>query len=220
MRIALLGATGRTGRLVVGEAQARGHEVLALARNTNRAYEILGGFGDGVRVVSGDLRDAAAVDGLIAGAGGDPVDAVVSAAGPAPGSPADVLPAAARHTVTAMRAHGVGRLVWLTGAGVRRPGDTPGLVDRLVVGILTLTDKATLEGSRAAVEEVVSAGDLDWTVVRAPRLTDARPTGSTRIADRVGGGHGSRLTRGDVARVLVDLAEKDDRRHASPVVSN
>jgi putative NADH-flavin reductase len=220
MRIAVLGATGRTGRLVVGEARARGHEVLALARDANKAYEILGGFGDGVRVVSGDLRDAAALDGLVGGTGEGPVDAVVSCAGPAPGSSGEVLPGAARHTIAAMRTHGVRRLVWLTGAGVARPGDTPKVLDRVAATVIRLTDRVTFQGSHDAVAEIAATDDLDWTVVRAPRLTDGRTTGSTRIADRVGGGHGTQLARGDLARVLVDLAEKDDRRHASPVVSN
>ena len=40
MKIALLGATGRTGRLVLNEATARGHHITALARN---GASLLGG---------------------------------------------------------------------------------------------------------------------------------------------------------------------------------
>ena len=69
--IAITGATGFAGRHAVAELLKRGHRLLALARDPGRARLT----GD-VRIVAGDLGDAAALDALVRGA-----DAVVHLAG-------------------------------------------------------------------------------------------------------------------------------------------
>ena len=37
MKLAVIGANGRTGRIVVKDALARGHQVIAVARNVDRS---------------------------------------------------------------------------------------------------------------------------------------------------------------------------------------
>jgi uncharacterized protein YbjT (DUF2867 family) len=62
MRVAVTGATGFTGRRVVAELLRRGHDVTALVRPP-----AAGRAAPGVRVVEGDLADASALKGLLAG---------------------------------------------------------------------------------------------------------------------------------------------------------
>ncbi|WP_380168668.1 NAD(P)-dependent oxidoreductase [Jannaschia sp. R86511] len=214
MRLTVLGATGRTGRYVVAAALAAGHEVTVLARTPTAVPQTLGADADRVTLVPGDLQDEAAVARALAGA-----DAVVSAAGPGRASPPDLMVSAARAVVAQSRAQGVQRLVWLTGAGVRRPGDRPGPADRLIVGVMRLLQGAVLRDSIAAVD-VVAASGLDWTVVRAPRLTDGPPAGGTRVVGQVGGGHGTQLPRQDLAPFLVGLAATREWLHQAPVISS
>lgn len=215
MDITVLGATGRTGVHVVRLARARGHRVRALVRDQATARARLGGLLDEVDVVVGDARVPGDVERAVTGS-----ETVVSALGPVKGSPPDVMARAAAATVQAVRGLHRRRLVWLTGAGVRRPGDTPGVVDRLIVGVMAVATPTVLRDSRAGVAVVTGADDVDWTVVRAPRLTDAAALGRWRVADRVGGGHGTTLPRADLASVLLDLAESDEQVGASPVVSS
>jgi uncharacterized protein YbjT (DUF2867 family) len=73
MKILVLGATGATGRLIVGEAMAKGYEVVALIRSKAKSADLAG-----AELVEGDARDAAALTGAIAGC-----DAVVSSLGTA-----------------------------------------------------------------------------------------------------------------------------------------
>ena len=54
MKVAVLGATGRTGRVLVEELLRRGHDVRVLVRDPGR----LGEVADRVEVVQGDSRDA------------------------------------------------------------------------------------------------------------------------------------------------------------------
>jgi NAD(P)H-binding len=57
-----------------------------------------------------------------------------------------------------------------------------------------------------AMEQHVSASELDWTIVRLNRLSDKSRTGRVRattgLFDRPSG-----MTRGDAAAVLLDVAE-------------
>ena len=81
MRVAVFGASGRTGRPLVEQALARGHEVRALARDPSRlrvGHERL-------VVIRGDVLDAAKVEEAVAG-----TDAVLSALGQTKTSPNDV----------------------------------------------------------------------------------------------------------------------------------
>ena len=73
MNVAVFGATGRTGRLVVGKALDAGHRVTAFARDPSK----LGASDERLRVVEGDVYDRVRVEEAVAGQ-----DAVVSAVGP------------------------------------------------------------------------------------------------------------------------------------------
>ena len=61
MKIGIIGATGRAGRDIHAEATARGHEVVALVRDADRAVEVLGAdvttmVRDAFEVTQQDLR--------------------------------------------------------------------------------------------------------------------------------------------------------------------
>ncbi|MFC5381172.1 NAD(P)-dependent oxidoreductase [Aquipuribacter nitratireducens] len=216
MRIAVTGATGRTGVHVVRALRGSDHEVVAVVRDEAKARDVLADAvaAGGVEVRTADVTDAASLTRAVAGC-----DGVVSALGPVKGSPPDLMTRAASAALDAVRALPRRRLVWLTGAGVRRPGDTPGVADRLIVTIMSVVASRTLQDSREAVTRVVAAGDVDWTVVRAPRLTDGPPAGRRRVADRVGGGHGTTLPRADLGPYLAGLVVSDGQLRAAPVVS-
>ena len=63
MKIVLFGASGMIGRRVLAEAVRRGHAVTAVVRDPSKVAARDGG----VTVVKGDVTDAAAVAGLVAG---------------------------------------------------------------------------------------------------------------------------------------------------------
>src|SRR5829696_5760084 len=104
MRIAVFGATGRTGRPLVDQALERGDEVLALSRSPEPALPAE------VDVVKGDARDLDAVRSVV-----DGVDAVVSVLAIEAGTePTTVLSDATRTIVDAMREEDVRRIVITT----------------------------------------------------------------------------------------------------------
>ncbi|HEX4462445.1 MAG TPA: NAD(P)H-binding protein, partial [Polyangia bacterium] len=99
MRIAVLGATGQTGRQLVGQALARGHEVVALARDPRKVTAAAR-----LRVVAADVFAPATMAAALAG-----VDAVASGLGAESGGDGDgTLAAGARAVAVA----GIARVVW------------------------------------------------------------------------------------------------------------
>ena len=209
MNVTILGATGRTGQELVKQALAAGHEVVAYVRNAEKITQTH----PHLRVVVGGLEDDDALREAFRG-----VDAVVSGLGPVGNKPDYVLGRGMPHIITAMQAEKVSRLVLSTGAGVRMPGDTPGLFDRVMGGLLNLFAKHVLEDSRRMVTAVVES-NLAWTIVRVPVLNDKPATGNLRVG-MVGQGTGTQLSRADMAAFM--LAQLNDEQYVrqAPVISN
>lgn len=208
MKIVVFGATGGAGSEIVAQALAAGHQVTAFVRNPAK----LSLQHPNLSLFQGDVMDAAAVEQAIAGQ-----EAVISALGPARPPVAGMMETAARNIVAAMDKHGVRRLISTTGAGVRDPQDQPKLFDQVMMGLLRLLAKDVLADS-AANAAVLRGSNLDWTIVRFPRLTNGPQTGKYR-AGYVGKDSGSQLSRADGAEfVLRELAEGKFIRQM-PVVS-
>jgi putative NADH-flavin reductase len=208
MKIVVFGATGRTGAEIVRQALAAGHEVTAFVRNPAK----LGIEARHLIVLQGDVLDPAAVEKAVAGQ-----EAVVSALGPTRPPVPGMLAAAAKNILAAMQKAGLRRLVSITGAGVRDPHDQPGLMDHVMQGLLSLLASDILKASAAGVE-VIQGSDLDWTIVRFPRLMNGNHTQKYRVGF-IGKGSGSQLSRADAADfVLRELVEKK-YVHQMPVAS-
>ena len=82
MKIAVIGAAGRTGRQVVRQALDRGHAVVAVARSPER----LNLTGDRLTVAAADVHDGGALAATVLG-----TDAIITTFGAAVGrQPTDV----------------------------------------------------------------------------------------------------------------------------------
>src|SRR5256886_7729727 len=111
VNVIVFGATGDTGRWITRRAVQEGHDVTAFLRDPGRMRVVQ----DRVKVARGDVLDAAAVNGAVAGQ-----DAVLSALGSTARNPAPVLSVGVRHILDAMERHGVRRIVALSVAGALR----------------------------------------------------------------------------------------------------
>lgn len=206
MNLAILGGTGRTGRLLIDLALLRGDTVRVLARDPSRLHR----HEERLIEIQGDARDPEAITRAITGAG-----AVLSALGPVRDAP-QTMTTAARNLTTLMPGAGVRRLVTLTGAGVPAEGDRPGPVDLIFRTLLRLTQPAVLADSLAHAD-LIRASTLDWTVVRAPRLTDG-PLAPLKVG-RVGEIR-PQVSRASVAQFMLDQVSRSEHVRGSPAISN
>ena len=196
MRIAVFGATGRTGVPFVRQALDAGHEVVAHARTPSK----LPFSDDRLTVVEGDVYTGDGVAETVEG-----TDAVVSLLGQSSDGPDDLLTVAGDHVTAAMAEHGVDRYVTLVGAGVREAGESPSFSGKVMGTLLRLVAREVLADAEEHVRRV-RATDLAYTVVRAPRLVDGEAAGY-RAGD-IDLGFES-VARADVAAFCLDCVEDD-----------
>ncbi len=208
MKLVVFGASRGVGLKVVEQALEAGHTVTAFVR-TPAKFTIKH---PGLRVFEGDALDAAAVEKAIAGQA-----AVISALGPTRPPIPNMMETAAQNIVAGMQRQGVHRIVSTTGAGVRQPEDQPKFMDHFMGALLNLLARDVVLDSAANVK-VIQASELDWTIVRFPRLLDGAYTGNYRVG-YIGRDSGSQISRADGADfVLKELIEQQWLRR-SPVVS-
>jgi putative NADH-flavin reductase len=208
MQLAVFGATGRTGRPLVEQALAAGHEVRAFARNADDIQQTH----DRLTVVEGDAYTGENVDRAVEGA-----DAVVSVLGQSSDGPDRLLTVAGGHVLDAMETHGVERYVTLVGAGVRTPDDDVSLGGKVMGTALKLLAGEVLADAREHVDEV-RASDTVWTVIRAPRLTEGPQTDDYRHGD-LSLGLRDAISRADVADFALHCVEEDAYVRELPLVT-
>jgi putative NADH-flavin reductase len=209
MRIAIFGATGKTGVPLVRQALTAGHEVIALARTPSK----LTIASERLTVMQGDIANPAQVAQSLQGA-----DAVISVLGPASNAPDFQVSRGMANILAGMQAHSVRRLIVSTGAGVRDPNDTPKLFDKAIAALLQVVSKNVYADMQRVVA-IVRASDRDWTIVRVPMLTDGPKKGTVRVG-YVGKGVGARLTRADLADFMLEQIQNQTYLHQTPAISN
>jgi putative NADH-flavin reductase len=208
MKLTIFGATGRIGTRLVEQALDQGHEVVAVVRDPAR---LAVPAQDRLRVVTADVADPDAVLPAVTGA-----DAVLSALGPRGTGPTTIQHDGARSALKAMRTAGVRRYLMVSAAGlVVEPEDGP--VTRLVLKPLLGRVLRNSFADLRRAEEEVRAADVDWTIVRPPRLTDKDFTGRYRIAYGCGLRGARTISRADVAACMLRLIDDDAavRRHVT-----
>ena len=201
MKIAVVGATGRTGRQVVEQALTRGDDVIALARHPGALAQ----RGPGVAVAAADVLDRAAVTGALAGA-----DAVVSALGiGASRQPTVVYSDGTANILHAMGAHGITKLAVISAVPAGSRAELPFLQRRVMIPVLELFFGATYDDMRR-MELLLRGSDLDWVCLRPPRLVNKKAAGRYRLdASRPLPKAGS-ISYADLATALLDCLARPD----------
>lgn len=205
MKLAVFGGTGQTGSLIVEQAIAAGHQVSMLARDPSKIAAR-----HRLRVVRGDAASAGAINDVVQGA-----DAVLSAMGGGNGT----LTTLGGHLVPAMTAAGPRRVVSLVGASLVEPGDPSTLSLRLLRTITHwLAADLLVDGERHARQ--LEASDLDYTLVRPPRLTNAPGSGRVEHARALPLGPLSSIPRADLASFMLRAAVDGLYLRQAPMVAS
>ena len=195
MKLAVFGASGRTGRLVVEQALALGHDVTAIVRDPRK----LGLRHPGLRVRTADVTDPAELVRLLGGQ-----DAAISTLGANNNKTAGIASAAVRAILTALPTTSCDRFVAVSAVPVEPAGRCERLLVRAAVTPLLRTVLREVYADLALMEQQLRRSNgVRWTVVRPPRLLNRPFTGSYRR--RVGGNvpRGTGISRADLACALL-----------------
>lgn len=197
MRIVVLGATGMVGTRVVGEASARGHDVVAVSRRSAAPGGVQ------VRTVSADVRDLAQIRDVLR-----PADVAISAVRPRPGEEPTV-PGATTTLLDAAAATGTGVLL-VGGAGPLTSPLSPATLviddERFVPARWRSSAVASLAQLRACEEHGAA-----WTYLSPPAVLEPgartgtyRRGTTTLLIDGAGRSH---ISAEDLAVAVLDEVE-------------
>ena len=212
MKLTIFAATGGIGRQLLEQAVAAGHDVTAAVRSPQSLPSMP------ARVVVADLAaaDPAALQSAVNGA-----DAVLSGLGARTKADAGVAWKGTKAIAEAMHAAGVRRIIVVSAAPIgtvpspsrphpprHDPGD--GFFMRHLANPVVKAALREHYADLARMEEVLRDSDLDWTVVRPPRLTDKPVTGTYRTAYGQNVRRGIFVSRADVAHYMLGALDKPD----------
>lgn len=196
MKVLVTGGAGFLGQALCRALLAQGHEVTSFQRSHSPALEALG-----VRQVRGDLADAAAVHAAFAGQDAIMHNAAKAGAWGSYQSYFDANVTGTRNVLAAMRAHGIGRLVYTSTPSVTHSGRTPvegGNETNTPYGrgfkapypaTKLIAEKEVLAANDAALATVALRPRLIWgpgDTQLLPRLAERARAGRLRF---IGGGH-------------------------------
>ncbi len=199
MRIAVFGAAGRMGKIVVALALKAGHAVTALVEEPEK----LEGGGPGLKVLEGDIRDFGAVERTVNGA--DAVISVIGRHGPA--APA-FMAGATRNVIMAMERSGVKRIVTLASAGIGRHDGFIGALRRVFLHFFIKAHRRQFG--------LLKASSLEWTVIRPIVLTNGKKTGVYRVSRKGKPERGLLISRADAAHFMLKCAKEKKYARSSP----
>ncbi len=205
MKIAVIAANGRSGKVFTELALRMGHSISAGVHgvNTLASHENLS-------VISCDATNKDDIENLIKGQ-----DAVVSFIGHVKGSPENVQTDAMRVLDEAMHRQGIKRVVSLTGTGVRFPGDKISFVDRVLNASIAVIDPKRIRDGKNHVI-LLQKTQLEWTIIRVLKLQNVparaftlKENGPTKWV----------VGREEVAQAVLQVLENNTFVMRAPIIS-
>ena len=190
--VLVVGASGGTGRFIIGMLEESGYDVVPTSRNPERAAETVGGNFAWRRM---DLTSRESVDAAVRD-----VDLVITAHGATeaqgPNSPEQVDWIGTRHLIDAAGKIGVKHYVMISAASAGNP-DAP--LNERFGNVLIWKGHA---------EDYLRESGLPYTIVRGPGLRD-NPGGQKPIVLEQGGSGRRLMEREDLATVTVAVLNND-----------
>jgi putative NADH-flavin reductase len=169
MKIAILGSTGFVGRVLLEKALEKGHQVKTLVRDPEK----LGVYKERVEYVTGSVSQSDKLEKTIIGA-----DVVLSTLPPIEnGKDPDKSVKVMEDLVAILERNAIKRFIHLGGA-VHGGGANENwtLGRRFLKMYLNIVCKPVLIAKQLEWE-VLRRSNLDWTLVRPPRITKEKPIG-------------------------------------------
>ena len=215
MNILLLGATGRTGKLVLEVAKENGYPVNCLVRDTKKVKN-----SDKVQVFDGNPNNPDDLEKAVQGC--EAIFSVlnISRTSDFPWAslrtPPQYLSEVMSKTLKLAEKHNINRLIVCSAWGVAETkDDLPGwfrwFIDNSNIGIAYKDHEQQ--------EELLRKSDLDWTIVRPSGLTNSKK--QQKIIESYENKPVPKLliSRLSVARFMVEALKRDDLIGKAPVIS-
>jgi len=209
LRITIFGGTGPTGVLLIHQALADGHDVVAFARTPSKLPQH-----ERLSVIGGQLDEAEKISTAVAGS-----DAVISVLGPGTNAAdAGRLPTGFQNIVAAMDKNGVRRLVATGTPSITDPADGSDWKVRSLVKLISVLQRHAYT-ALVSTGQIIRESGLDWTIVRLPFLSNGPRTAQINVRN-VGQKGSLRLSRANAAAFILAQATSTTYLHKAPFISD
>ena len=199
----IIGANGGIGRQAVDQALSAGHQVTALVRNPAK----LPLTHPNLKIVRADITQPLSFLNLFTGH-----DMIISAIGVSGGfsdPPTTLYSQGALNILREMKQSGIRRAFFISASAVETNPLLPFFV-RLASKYIIQKLLANMYTDLRLMEKLVKESELDWTIVRPPRLTDSKLTGKYRIAVNRFLKNGLKISRADTAHFMLSHIKSED----------
>jgi putative NADH-flavin reductase len=211
MRLTIFGATGGTGKSLVEQALAAGHEITAVVRDPTRLPLPPQAR---LHMITADVMDPVAIAPAVDGA-----DAVLTALGPRGTGPTSISEDSTRSIIEAMEKSGARRLITVSGSIVDDAGDGF-FMHRVMKPLARRTFLRNVSADMRCAEDLVHSSNLDWTIFRPPRLTNKPASGRYRTAVDRNPPRGVTISRADLAAEMLEHLDDPATWHKHVFIAN
>lgn len=209
MKIAIFGSTGLTGGLLVEQALAAGHEVVALVRNP----DVVTRRHPRLTVRKGNPTSLDDVEACVRGS--NAVVHCLGVGGKGDGKHTTLISDSVKAALVAMQRHGVRRIVCMSNVGAG--GSGPWLANRVVIPLFLRWLRPIIE-DKDRMEAALRDSNVEWISVRLVGIVEGPVKPVRTSAD--GRGIGLSVSAASVASFLLQRIEGPEFVGTTPSLSN
>lgn len=225
MHFLMIGGSGRIGQMVVQEALSREHKVTALIRKSSSLPAQ-----DNLVIVEGTPMNPEDISkAFVADASSSPTAVIVALsarrtsdspfAAPSPDTPPRMMADSVANVISAMKEHGVRKIVINSAVGV---GSSYDALNCLLKPVFNYSNMRLQMVDHNAVDVETRRAGVDFVLVRPCMMVEGPPAEVKVYSDDgKGSGFMPKITRESVARfMVVDALEGREYDGKSPVITN
>jgi putative NADH-flavin reductase len=204
--IIVFGASGGTGLEVVEQALEAGHHVTAVLRNP----EVFPIRHEQLKIIRGNVFNLQGYENAFFGK-----EVVISCLGTHKKEPTTVYSQGVTNIMQAMQKVGMDRIICLSSSGVEISSRVS-FITKLIMKYSLQRIFKYIYADMLQMEKVLRESNLNWTVIRPPRLLDGDKTGKYRTSINGYLPNPSSLNRSDLAYYIIDHLD-DEKTYKSRV---
>ncbi|PRP98215.1 MULTISPECIES: SDR family oxidoreductase [Bacillus] len=199
-KIAILGANGKAGKILVNEALEKGYQVKILTRNSTNTETIIG-----------DARNFSTIQDLLQGC-----SAVINAVGQ-PKNESYIFSTVTKHILEAMKESKIKRYILISGGSLNVTGDQKGIINKIGATLFKLFLTKMMQDKYKELQ-IIQNSEVDWTIVRLPFVIEGNGIGS--IKESLVDMPGIKIQNGDIAPFVIKQINSDRYVGKCPFISN
>src|SRR5260221_1517392 len=216
MKILILGATGRTGRLIVEDALKQGYDLNVLVRDKNK----ISFSSKSIKVYQGTPTRRADLAAAMQGC-----EVIISALGIARASDApwsklitaeNFITESMKNVIAEADQQNLKRIITISAWGV---GESKKEIPFWLRWLINYTNLRPVYAEHESEEKLLANSNLNWTAVRPVALNNSKKLKTLKVSFNNFPKPNLQISRQSVAKFIVDIVKSDNYEMQSPTIS-